>query len=126
MALFSGLGAVALALAAAGIYSVLSYGVAQRTREIGLRMALGAAPGDILRLILRAGGRLLVIGLVIGIAMSLALAKLVTSQVFAVPLLDPLALAAASFVLSVVALLACYIPARRATKVDPLVALRCE
>ena len=126
MALFGGLAAVALALAAAGIYSVLSYSVAQRTREIGVRMALGAARGDILRLILAAGGRLLVIGLVIGIATSVALSKFVTSQVFTVPLLDPLALAAASLVLSVVALLACYIPARRATKVDPLVALRCE
>ena len=126
MALFSGLAAVALALAAAGIYSVLSYSVSQRTREIGVRMALGAARGDIVGLILGAGGRLLVMGLVIGIAVSVALAKLVTSQVFAVPLLDPLALAAASLVLSVVALLACYLPARRATKVDPLVALRCE
>lgn len=126
MALFSGLAAVALALAAAGIYSVLSYSVSQRTREIGVRMALGAARGDVLRLILGAGGKLLAIGLVGGIAASVALAKIVTSQVFTVPLLDPLALVAAAAVLSSVALLACYIPARRATKVDPLVALRCE
>jgi putative ABC transport system permease protein len=100
--------------------------VAQRTREIGVRMALGAARGDILRLVFGAGGRLLAIGLVIGIGTSIALAKILKSQVFTVPLLDPLALAAAAGVLSAVALLACLIPARRATKVDPMVALRCD
>src|SRR5207248_2780984 len=100
--------------------------VAQRTREIGLRMALGAARQDILRLVLGAGGRLLIIGLIVGIAGSVALAKVVTSQVFTVPLLDPLALVAASLLLSAAALCACYIPARRATKVDPMVALRCD
>jgi putative ABC transport system permease protein len=126
MALLTGLAAIALALAAAGIYSVLSYSVTQRTREIGVRMALGAGRGDILRLILGAGSRLLGLGLACGLAASVALAKFFTSEVFTVPLLDPLALAAAAAILSAVALLACYLPARRATKVDPLVALRCE
>ncbi len=126
VALYGGLAGIALALAAAGIYSVLSYGVAQRTREFGVRMALGAGRGDILRLVIGAGGRLLAIGLAVGIAASIALTQVVKSEVFLVPLLDPLALAAASLLLSLVALFGCYIPARRATKVDPMVALRCE
>lgn len=126
MALFSGLAGIALALAAAGIYSVLSYSVAQRTREIGLRMALGASRADIHQLVLSAGARLLVIGLAIGIWASIALARVLKTQVFTVPLLDPLALAAACALLSLAAFLACVIPARRATRVDPMVALRCD
>jgi len=124
--LFSGLAGIALALAAAGIYSVLSYSVAQRTKEFGVRMALGASRGDILRLVLESGGRLLLIGLVIGLAASVALAQIVNSRVFNVPMLDPLALIAAALLLSAAALAACFIPSRRATKVDPMVALRCE
>lgn len=126
MVVFGALAGIALTLAAAGIYSVLSYNVTQRTREMGVRVALGAMRGDILRLILGAGGRLLLIGLVIGVAASVALAKILKSEVFIVPLLDPLALAAAAVALSIVALIACYIPARRAAKVDPMVALRAE
>jgi len=126
MTLFSGLAGIALALAAAGIYSVLSYSVAQRTKEFGVRMALGASRGDILRLVLESGGRLLLIGLVIGLAASVALAQIVNSRVFNVPMLDPLALIAAALLLSAAALAACFIPSRRATKVDPMVALRCE
>ncbi len=126
MALFSWLAGIALALAAAGIYSVLSYIVEQRTREIGVRMALGAADSDILRLVIGNGIRLLVVGLAIGLAASIALAKILHSAVFIVPLLDPLALGAAAMLLSVVALLACYIPARRAAKVDPAITLRAE
>lgn len=126
MTLFSGLAGIALALAAAGIYSVLSYSVAQRTKEFGVRMALGASRGDILRLVLGSGGRLLLIGLVIGLAASVALSQILSSQVFNVPLLDPLALIAAALLLSTAALVACFIPSRRATKVDPMVALRCE
>jgi len=126
MMVFGALAGIALTLAAAGIYSVLSYNVTQRSREMGVRMALGAMRGDILRLILGAGGRLLLIGLVIGVAASVALAKILKSEVFIVPLLDPLALAAAVVVLSIVALVACYIPARRAAKVNPMVALRAE
>lgn len=126
MVLFGGLAGVALALAAAGIYSVLSYNVAQRTREIGVRMALGAGRADILKLVVGAGSRLIAVGLIAGIGASLALAKIVTSEVFIVPLVDPLALTAAALVLSTAALAACYLPARRASKVDPMVALRCE
>ena len=126
MALFSGLAAIALALAAAGIYSVLSYNVAQRTRELGVRMALGASRGDILRLVFGAGGRLIALCVVVGVAASVALAKILASQVFIVPLLDPLALVAAVLVLSTVALIACFLPARRATKGDPMIALRCD
>ncbi len=126
MTLFSGLAGIALALAVAGIYSVLSYNVAQRTKEFGVRMALGASRGDILRLVLGSGGRLLLLGLVIGVAASVALSQILNSQVFNVPLLDPLALIAAALLLSAAALVACFIPSRRATKVDPMVALRCE
>jgi putative ABC transport system permease protein len=126
MSLFSGLAFITLALAAAGIYSVLSYSVAQRTKEFGVRMALGATRGDILRLVLGSGGRLLLIGLVIGLAASVALSQILNSQVFNVPLLDPLALTAAALLLSAAALIACIVPSYRATKVDPMVALRCE
>jgi putative ABC transport system permease protein len=126
MSLFSGLAFITLALAAAGIYSVLSYGVAQRTREFGVRMALGASRGDILQLVFRGGVRLLVVGLLIGVAASLALSRILDSLVFNIPMLDPLAFGAAIVLLSFIALLACWIPARRATNVDPLVALRNE
>jgi len=126
LALLGTLAGIALVLAAAGIYSLMSYTVAQRSREIGLRMALGAERTDVLRLFLKLGGRLLVEGLVIGLAISLALAKIVSSQVFSGPVFDPVAYSVALGVLSVTALLACYIPALRATKVDPMIALRAE
>jgi putative ABC transport system permease protein len=115
MALFSWLAGIALALATAGIYSVLSYSVEQRTREIGVRMALGATGSDVLRLVLGSGIRLLAVGLAIGLASSIALAKILQSEVFTVPLLDPLAFTTAAVLLSVVALLACCVPARRAS-----------
>ena len=126
MTLFTGLAAIALALAAAGIYSVLSYSVAQRTKEIGVRMALGASRGDILRLVMGSGGRLLTTGLILGLVASVALSQIIASQVFNVPLLDPLAFTGATLLLSAAALAACVIPSRRATKVDPMVALRHE
>jgi putative ABC transport system permease protein len=126
MALFTALAAIALLLAAAGIYSVLSYHVAQRTREIGVRVALGASRSDILRLVMTAGGRLVGIGLVLGAAMSIVLAKIITTQVFAVPLFDPLAMIAAVVLLSLAGMFACAVPGRRATKVHPMVALRTD
>ncbi len=126
LVLFSSLAGIALGLAAVGIYSVLSYNVTQRTREIGVRLALGASRQDIRRLVLGAGGRLLTAGATIGIAASIALSQIVKSQVFDVPLLDPLVLVATTVVLGMVAFVACWWPARRATKVDPMVALRAQ
>ncbi len=126
MALFSFLAALGLALAAAGIYSVLSFHVTRRTQEIGVRMALGARPAHVLALMLTMGGRLVLTGLAVGVPVSLAATQLLRSQLFGVTPADPVAYAAVALVLAVVSLLACYIPARRAAAVDPIVALRDE
>lgn len=126
MALFSAFAGTALVLAMAGIYSVLSYSVAQRTREIGVRIALGAGSADISRLILSAGARLLLIGTATGVAISLGLAQIMRSQVFNIPLLDPLSFAAAVLLLGTAAGFACWWPARRAARIDPMVALRSD
>jgi predicted permease len=126
MALFSTFAALGLALAAAGIYSVLSFHVTRRTQELGVRMALGAPRRHVLGLMLTMGGRLVAMGLVIGVAASLASTRLLRSQLFGVQPADPLSYAAVAVVLGLVALVACYIPARRAAGVDPMVALRQE
>jgi predicted permease len=126
MALFTFFGLLGLALAAAGIYSMLSYSVARRTHEIGIRMALGANRGDVLSLMLVMGGRLVLMGLAVGLAGSVALAKFLRSEVFQVPGTDPVALAGVVLLLSAAGLLACLVPARRASKLDPMIALRHE
>ncbi len=123
LGLFAALG---LLLAAVGIYGVMSYTVAQSTREIGIRMALGAQAGGVLRLVVSRGMTLALIGMVVGILASLALTRLMKSLLFGVSATDPLTFILYSLVLIVVALAACLIPARRATKVDPMVALRYE
>jgi len=117
---------VAILLSAVGLYSVMAYVVSQRTREVGIRMALGANRGDVMKMITRQGMRLAVIGVVVGLLLSLALAQVLSSLLIGVSGYDVMTFILVPVLLSTVALVACYLPARRATKVDPLVALRYE
>lgn len=124
--LFAVFAVLALVLALTGVYGVLSYSVSQRTHEVGIRMALGAGRRDVLRLFMRQGMMLVFVGLVIGLAGALALTRLMSSLLFGVSTTDTLTFVSVAIGLVIVGLFACYIPARRATKVDPLVALRYE
>lgn len=119
-------GTLALALAAAGIFGVISYSVSCRTREVGVRMALGASPRAIQKMILREGLRIAGAGLAAGILAALALTRLLKGQLYGIGATDPYTFVGAAILLVLVALAACYVPARRAMKVDPMVALRYE
>ena len=118
--------ALALMLTLIGLYSVLSYSVTQRIPEIGLRMALGAQPGDVLRMVVGQGMKLVGLGLLLGWASALVVTRFLQSWLYAVDARDPLTFASVALLLTSVAALACYLPARRATQVDPLIALRCD
>jgi ABC-type antimicrobial peptide transport system permease subunit len=126
MLLLGCLAAIALVLAAAGIYGAISYSVSRRTHEIGLRMALGSQRGDVLKLIIGQGMGLAAIGVALGVAGAAALTRFISTYLYGVTTTDPLTFAGVSVLLALVAVVASFIPARRAMRVDPMIALRCE
>ena len=126
LTLLSGFGALALALACVGLYGLLAFTVGRRAHEFGVRLALGARPRDLMRAVLAEGGTLSAAGLVIGTVVSIGIARALTGLLFGVRPVDPLTYAAIALLLGASALVACYLPARRAARVDPMVALRYE
>jgi ABC-type antimicrobial peptide transport system permease subunit len=122
--LIGSLAMLALALAAIGIYAVLSYTIAERTREVGVRLALGAQPRAVMRMLLATGARVALIGITAGLILSVLLTRFVAAQLYGLSALDPLTMTAAAGLLFAVALLASFVPAWRATRIDPIVALR--
>ena len=125
-AMFSIFGGLALGLAVVGLYGVKAYSVARRTREIGIRMALGAQPGMVLRMIMREGSIMLLSGVALGLLLAMATAKILSGILYQVGALDPIAFTVAPLLLAAAALIATWLPARRATHVDPIQALRTE
>ncbi len=119
-------GSLALVLAGVGIYGVTSFAVSQRTREIGIRLALGARPGEVMKMVLREGLKLVLAGMACGVVAALLLTKLLAGLVYGVSVRDPVVFVLVDLLMAVVALFACYVPARRAMRVDPMVALRYE
>jgi ABC-type antimicrobial peptide transport system permease subunit len=124
--LIAGFALFGLLLAALGIYGVIAYAVTLRQQEIGIRMALGAERGDVLRMVLTEAGKMALVGVGIGLVASFLLTRLMSSMLFGVSTHDPLTFLGVAVLLTSVALAACLVPARRATRVDPIVALRCE
>src|SRR6266536_99521 len=125
-ALFSIFGGLALGLAVVGLYGVKAYSVARRTREIGIRMALGAQPGMVLRMIMREGSIMLLSGVALGLLLAVATSKILSGILYQVGALDPIAFTVAPLLLAAAALIATWLPARRATHIDPMQALRTE